>query len=193
MQTNAPILHFWGLVFGIVVLVWKAGSIREAINVRNASFLVAAELIWLLVFYLLNPFLIMLYGTVALSTVLLAGAQAWLLGASKRRLLVAIPSIFGIWLLLTYIAVHFVPWDVLVNFLGMGGAKVQAPSFLGLGQITTALFGVTMQTPQLTLALFGVSQTIWQAAYLLCMFGLRPSGYSTLSGAASRVENTGGI
>ncbi len=156
------ILYSWGLIFGIVILVWQVRSVREAINVRNAAFLFAAALIWLLVFTLLSRYNFVFHpfffpGTVALGTILLATIHARVLGASKRRVLIAIPSILGLWYLLSYTAGRFGTSDFILNFL-----HIPHPLSYGL------------DATKITVGVFGVEQTIWQGAYLLFMFSPRP-------------------
>lgn len=156
------ILPSWGLIFGIVILVWQVRSVREAINVRNAAFLFAAELIWLLVFNRLVIFGGALYlphslGIVMLGTVLLTSAHAGFLGASERRVLIAIPSILGLWFVLSYIIGRFGWSDFILDFLHIPHSKDS--------------FGIDMT--EIEVGTFGVGQTIWQGAYLLLMFSPR--------------------
>lgn len=160
------VLYPWGLIFGIVVLVWQVRSIQNAINVSNAAFLFADELIWLLVFTLLVRFAWIVYypfrsfGVVTAGTAFLTSVHAMFLGASKRRVLLAIPSILGVWFLLSYFAGRFV-----TNFI---------MNFLQIPHTAPFLFS-NVDSNEIAVELFGVSQTIWQAAYLLCMFSPRQS------------------
>jgi len=122
-----------GLAFGIVILVWRARSVREAVHFRSLAFLAASAFIWILT--LLIGRSINGYGAIVLGTVLLTVAHAQLLGTSWTRTLIAIPGILGIWLPV---------WLV------------------GFGIIWQA-------TPHLNVGL-----AVWQAAYILFMFGSTP-------------------
>ncbi len=135
---------YFGLTFGIVILVWRATSVREAVRFRSLAFLAASALIWMLVFQLLKRSMTgaifvdfkidarMVYGAVALGTVLLPVAHAQLLGTSWTRMLITIPGILGVWGI----------W-LLANHWAFDN-------------------------------LIGVEISIWQAAYLLFMFGSKP-------------------
>ena len=107
------VLDYWyiGPVFGTVILVWHAPSMRNLVNVRCGAFLVASTLIYALVVRTFNPDFWEpspgtnnLYLAVAVGTILLPLAHALFLHASWRRLLVAIPGIYGVWCLVSILA-----------------------------------------------------------------------------------------
>ena len=161
---------FVGMIFGAVVLVWRNRSLRESTNLRAFSFLASSTLIWILVYmgtegtHLINPaptpstpavvipstFRDVLFrdanGPIILGTILLTLAHSWLLRTPWRRALVAIPCIFGIWIL-GY-------WNLYRYVL----ATAHSTSELQFAQISATL----------------VSIPIWQGAYLLCMLGSIP-------------------
>ena len=102
----AGYLFSWivGPVFGFVVIVWYSKSIRDFYNWKSVVYIVIATLIWIIVASILDePYgstsnAQVLYG-VLLGTVLLPGVHALLLGASIKRTLIAIPCIYGSFLL----------------------------------------------------------------------------------------------
>lgn len=133
-----------GLAFGIVVIVWRTKSVREAVSFQSLAFLAASALIWILVAQLINRSIKhglgglfgvtiddrIFYGSIVLGTVFLSVAHAKLLGTSWTRTLIAIPGTLGFWLFVT------------LNFL---------------------------RDP-----IHSLSGPVWQAAYLLFMFGSKP-------------------
>lgn len=138
--------YFVGLVFGAVVIVWHARSVREWIDWRTAAFLASSTLIWILVYRL---FWILGLPASALGTILLTVAQGWLLGTPRKRILIGIPCILGIWFLgywyLSHVVFNASKYSGL--FAGVHAARADA---------------ITHSIP------------IWQGAYLLCMFGSIP-------------------
>lgn len=140
------VTDYWvvGPIFGLVVVIWQATSLRALVTLRSGAFVVASTLIYALVLWLygalLHPFSTQRdYSFVAMiaGTALLPLAHAWCFKVSWRRVLVAIPAIYA----LTY----------LVGFLG---------DAVGLDK-----------TPLADFLYNGV--TVWQGAYLLLMFGWR--------------------
>ena len=131
-----PVLHYFvGTIFGIVVVIWHIRSLRELIHWRPAAFITASTLIYVVVrilpdhaldeltsiseimaqfwSFILEGF--KLVGGVAFHSAALPIAHALLLGASLKRLLVAIPVTLGVWfkLSLLWLAIILVlPWPM---------------------------------------------------------------------------------
>ena len=143
-----------GIIFGAVVLVWHTRSLNKFISLRSLGFLTASTLIWILVYILTfsthniitRVFKYGGYGPVIiLGTILLTIAHRWLLGTPLRRVLIAIPCIFGIWGLGDWYLSHAVYHT----------SKYSADSIdFGIASLLALLY----------------STPIWQGAYLLCMF-----------------------
>ncbi len=97
-----------GLIFGLVILAWHSGSIKQAVSRNSIGFLAASTLIWVFVLNVPIPVPNDQYGVgllvakVALGTVLLPIAHAGILGESWRRVVLAIPAIYGLWWYLTF-------------------------------------------------------------------------------------------
>ena len=96
--------EYWviGPVFGMVVLCWQATNVRAFLSPKRLRFLASSTLIYALVYwisrqklpevsYLFSAFLL----AVLVGTVLLPLAHGRWLGASRRRVRVAIPVIYG--------------------------------------------------------------------------------------------------
>lgn len=150
------LLYGIGPIFGAVILVWYNRSPREWINLRPVAFLASSTLIWILVIMVqTGP---VYTGPVILGTILLAIAQAELLGASVRRVLIAIPCTFGIWFL-----GH---WYLYYNIFQV---PKQHGGLFDVGFAIASAFAILFSLP------------IWQAAYLLCMFGSVPQTLKILA------------
>ena len=165
LDVNRPAVaeYFIGAVFGTVILVWHVRSVRELASWRAAAFIGATILIFMVVRILpehklneldsLSEIIAGLWsfildglkyvGGVLFSTVALPVAHALLLGASLKRLLVAIPVILGVWFKVSLL------WLALL---------LTIPDFARPLQLIH-LIDFT---------------SIWQAAYLVCMFAFRP-------------------
>jgi hypothetical protein len=109
--------YFVGTIFGVVVVVWHVRSVRELVNWRSAAFIATSTLIYVVVrilpdhaldeltsiseimaqfwSFILEGF--KLVGGVAFHSAVLPIAHALLLGASLKRVLVAIPVTLGVW------------------------------------------------------------------------------------------------
>jgi hypothetical protein len=164
LDVNRPFIaqYFVGAIFGIVILVWSAQSIRELVDWRSAAFIAASTLIYVVVRILpahslgeLNSISeiverfwsfildgIKLAGGVLFHTFTLPIAHALLLGASLRRVLVAIPVILGAWFKVSLV------WLAILLTVPESDAMTHL----------TYLINFT---------------SIWQAAYLVSMFAFR--------------------
>lgn len=154
-QASQFLLFSVGAIFGAVVLVWHTRSLRELISPRSLVFLASSTLIWRLIWKLVvKGGGYHLESEVALGTTLLTIAHTWLLGAPLRRVLIAIPCILGIWYLSAWPLSHVFPGGYVFNHGFPGGYT----------------YGVWI--PDLRAILYTIP--MWQAAYLLCMFGSIP-------------------
>lgn len=139
----AHMSDYWviGPTFGLVVLVWRSTDLDTLSKPDAAAFLVASTLIYALVVRLEKGDF-KLEGAVAVGTILLPLAHAWLLKAPWKRAGTAILGIYAVWFLLS-------------KMLG------QLHDTAGTSQkISEALDEVRL----INLA------SIWQAAYLAFMF-----------------------
>ena len=104
--------EYWvvGPVFGLVVLCWQAASLRTFFAPKRLGFLASATLLYALVYwissqklpeipYLFSAFLL----AVLVGTVLLPLAHGWWLGASRRRVRIAIPVIYVVFYLTQFL------------------------------------------------------------------------------------------
>jgi hypothetical protein len=108
-----------GPVFGLVVLIWHTASPKDAIRLRHLGFLAASTFIYYLVIALDlddGAWLNVAFGTAALPL-----AHRFLLGASWRRTFIAIPSIYAIWYLFSWViaktGLQDSPVDFIINFV----------------------------------------------------------------------------
>lgn len=92
---------YWviGPTFGLVVLVWRSTDVDALLKPDAAAFLAASALIYALVVRLEKGDF-KLEGAVAVGTILLPLAHAWLLKAPWKRAAVAIPGIYVVWFVL---------------------------------------------------------------------------------------------
>ncbi|MFC1583842.1 hypothetical protein ACFL4U_04065 [Candidatus Neomarinimicrobiota bacterium] len=113
-----PVIHYFvGTIFGVVVVIWHGRTVRELIHWRSAAFIAASTAIYVVVrilpdhsldeltsiseimaqfwSFILEGF--KLVGGVAFHSAVLPIAHALLLGASLKRVLVAIPVTLGVW------------------------------------------------------------------------------------------------
>jgi hypothetical protein len=127
--------YFTGTLFALVVLTWHARSVRDVANWRAAAFVAASTLIYVVVRILPDHALdeltsisqimaqfwsfvlegFKLVGGVAFHSAALPIAHALLLGASLKRLLVAIPVTLGVWFkvsLLWLALILVLPWPM---------------------------------------------------------------------------------
>ncbi len=144
------IAEYWyvGPVFGAVVLLWHAGSSRDLLRMRSLAFLAASTLIYALVAWLIlewddeipeipNVFDAGFLG-VMIGSALLPVAHGAFLGASRRRVTIAIPCLYLAWhaLVLTKL---FELDNALINSMSVWQALYLAcmfapkPKFLGRG------------------------------------------------------------
>ena len=140
---------YWviGPTFGLVVLIWRSTDVDALFKPDALSFLVASTLIYALVVRLEKGDL-KLEGAVAVGTILLPLAHAWLLKVPWKRAAIAIPATYAVWF-------------VLSRLLG------RLDDSSGIGQkISEALDEVRI----INMA------SVWQAAYLGFMFLLNPEG-----------------
>ena len=104
--------EYWvvGPVFGLVVLCWQAASLRTFLAPKRLGFLASSTLIYAFVYwissqklpevpYLFSAFLL----AVLVGTVLLPLAHGWWLGASRRRVTLAIPVVYGVFYLTQFL------------------------------------------------------------------------------------------
>ena len=88
---------FVGPVFGVVVLVWYASSLKILFSLRSAAFVAFSTLIYALVYKTTSINKIshgVVYVPVAIGTVLLPLAHVIFLKAAYKRLLWAIPGVY---------------------------------------------------------------------------------------------------
>ncbi|MBI4354031.1 MAG: hypothetical protein HY595_02220 [Candidatus Omnitrophica bacterium] len=140
---------YWcvGPIFGIVVVIWAAGAVRDLISLRSGAFVAASTVIYALVVrlhtVLFQPFSSHKdYSFLALAagTILLPVAHALCLKASWKRVMVAIPGL--------YASTFAAGWLIEVWHLDQGPLR----GFLFNGA------------------------SVWQGLYLLFLFGRRPRG-----------------
>lgn len=130
------VLHYLvGTIFGMVVVIWNMRSWRDLVHWRAPAFIAASTLIYVVVRILPDHALdeltsiseimaqfwsfvlegFKLVGGVAFHSAALPIAHALLLGASLKRLLVAIPVTLGVWfkVSLLWLAIILVlPWPI---------------------------------------------------------------------------------
>ena len=96
--------NYWyiGSAFGVVVLVWQETSLKSILRVRNVQFFVASTLIYVLVFVIamLRRHISSLTVPVGVGTILLPLAHSLLLRTPWKRAVIAIPSIYAVWMLI---------------------------------------------------------------------------------------------
>ena len=169
---------FVGLIFGGVVLLWHAKSLRELLSFRSAMFLVASTFIYALM-VTLRSFSNILGGNwpsplddqfvVAVGTVLLAIAHALFLKASWKRVGIAIPCVYGSWYFIASPMQQLIIFpDAVMDFVEMAKVPLLTPtlSFL-LSLLATFLYYSNVY--------------VWQGAYLLFMFGTKPRFFARMS------------
>lgn len=124
-----PVMHYFaGTIFGMVVVIWSVRSLREMVHWRPVAFIAASTLIYVVVRLLpdhsldeLNSFSeimaqfwsfilegFKLVGGVAFHSAALPIAHALLLGASLKRVLVAIPVTLGVWFKVSLLWLAFI-------------------------------------------------------------------------------------
>ena len=93
---------YWviGPTFGLVVLIWRSTDVDALFKPDALSFLVASTLIYALVVRLEKGDL-KLEGAVAVGTILLPLAHAWLLKVPWKRAAIAIPATYAVWFVLS--------------------------------------------------------------------------------------------
>ncbi len=121
--TRQVVTSSWyvGPIFGLVVLVWYARSLRELFALQSAGFLAASTLIYSLVFRIASMGMTeenVFRAAVAIGTIFLPLAHKAFLTASWRRVLIAVPGIYGLWYALSSLIAKRTwpqPVDSLVN------------------------------------------------------------------------------
>ena len=162
---------FVGPIFGGVVLLWHARSLRELLSFRSAIFLVASTFTYALMAAIssLNNFLVQNGPTplddrsaVAVGTVLLAIAHALFLKASWKRVGIAIPCVYGSWYLIAS-PMQQLPLflDPVMDFIKMAKVPLLTPTLYFLFSLLARF-------------LYCSNVYVWQGAYLIFMFGTKP-------------------
>jgi hypothetical protein len=145
-----------GGIFGLVILLWHAHTLRDLVNWRCAVFLLVSMLIAVAVYFAIIPFVelgssqdaLEVFGPgVLVGTVLLPIAHSLLLGTTWKRTWIAIPCIYIIWALF---------FSISQGFVGKWAEPMGYWVTLNLSIVTHV--------------------TIWQATYLVSMFGFRKKG-----------------
>lgn len=175
--------YFWGpgVIFGFVVLVWHATSLRSITTWRSVAFMASTTGIYAVVsaiwyyalvramgvifasyFVHLNDAtviisIILILGGVLLGTILLPTAHALLLGATLKRVLIAIPCIIAGFLVAClplvllddgtdYIGLPIIVWQAayLVSMFGFR-KKEAAHEGEGLGALEYAEEGISLE------------------------------------------------
>ncbi len=149
-----------GLVFAVAVVMWSCRSTDEWFSWRSGGFLVIATLIYRLDHWLFREHYAYFKGVVGpygvdfimvvLETTLLPIAQVLLLRVSWKRAIITISCLFGLWL--ACLKLRDPLWDF---WYPRSGAPPDGFRALFLW--------VT----------YSVCTAIWQAAYLILMFGRR--------------------
>ncbi len=103
------VAEYWyvGPVFGAVVLLWHARAIRDLASARSLGFLGASTLIYAIVAWIIMEWDSVIpeipdvfdagFLGVMIGSALLPVAQGALLGASWRRVKIAIPCLYLVW------------------------------------------------------------------------------------------------
>lgn len=137
---------FVGPVFGGVVLVWSARTLRDLFTPSSGAYLVASTLIYAFVvqIVLLAPLLgeYDVFVGVFVGTVLLPVAHALFLKAAWTRALVAVPGVYGSWALVWFIMerlhVEGMPIGTFINLVSVWQAAylvfMFAPNPAGLAR-----------------------------------------------------------
>ncbi len=144
-------VYIMGVVFGLVILVWYAQTLKDLVNWRCVAFLIASTLTGAVVIILgSSPGLTLrwLPWGVLVGTAMLPVAHSLLLGATWKRTLIAIPSIYCAWIL---------SYGLLHGFNGWWFIE-HTPYWNNTSSFEFSIFN---------------NVTIWQAAYLVSMFAFR--------------------
>ena len=144
-----------GLIFAVVVLVWRSESIQDLINIRNGMFIVCSTLIYALVVWIVQPGQDMgwrLYAGVAVGTSLLPVTHVLFLGSSWKRALIAIPCVYSAWYLVGMLLLMNVHLDDYFKGIALFNK-------IALSHLVDNLVNFV---------------SVWQGSYLICMFAPKP-------------------